>query len=438
MKSKVATPSPHERIDGSENDPRSDAFSTGMSVIGLFAGIGGMELGLEQAGHRTRMLCEIMPEARAVLEKAPHNIAGAAAFAGAAHAEDVTRDLEEKLPGGFDILAAGFPCQDLSQAGRTAGINGSRSGLIGNVFEIIRRRSWSERPTWIILENVPFMRHLASGKAMEVVLEGLSGLGYSWAYRELDTLAFGLPQRRRRLFVVACLHGQGDPRRVLLEGNEEPPPPFRGAGWTEGRACGFYWTEGNRGIGWADDAVPTVKGGSSLGIPSPPAIILPDGTLVLPTIRDLESLQGFPRGWTEPAAEMDPRAGRIRWHLVGNAISVPVARWIGHRLTTATVELSRKDPVLPHGEKWPPAAWRMDPSGPCHLAALGAWPTRAPRKSLLSVLEEEEIDRPLLSHKAASGFLRRFEASNLLGRHGAHRRALLDVLRHHVDRTAPE
>ena len=79
---------------------------------------------------------------------------------------------------------------------------------------------------------------------MEVVLNGLSDLGYAWAYREIDSLAFGLPQRRKRLFIVGCLLGEGDPRRVLLEDDVEPDESGKGAGWQDGRACGFYWTEG--------------------------------------------------------------------------------------------------------------------------------------------------------------------------------------------------
>lgn len=436
MQFKVARhdPSNKDRAVTRNGEVLPTSSSLSMTVAGLFAGIGGLELGLEQAGHRTLLLCEILPEAHAVLRAA--QVRELSVFDCAVHAKDVTRDLKRSLPDRFDILTAGFPCQDLSQAGRTAGINGSQSGLIGHVLRMLKRRAKTRRPSWIILENVPFMRHLANGTAMNVVLKGLSELGYSWAYRELDTLAFGLPQRRRRLFIVACLRGVGDPRRVLLDGDVEPVSASRGAAWREGRACGFYWTEGNRGVGWADDAVPPLKGGSGLGIPSPPAIIMPDGALVLPTIRDAESLQGFPRGWTEPAVDVDPRGGRVRWQLVGNSVSVPIAKWIGERLAHATSALDRDDPQLSSGEKWPSAAWQMDPSGARYVAALGTWPIRMNRKPLLSLLGEEDLDRPQLSHKATSGFLTRFEASNLLGRHDAHRSALLDVLRRHVDRTA--
>ncbi len=421
-------------LSAPERDTESSVASGSrrMSVVGIFSGIGGLELGLEQAGHRTVMLCEIMPEARAVLSAAAERRKSEAAFVAARQIEDVTRDLERHMPSRFEVLAAGFPCQDLSQAGRTAGIAGSRSGLIENVFAILRRRKPRSRPGWIVLENVSFMRHLSGGRAMNVVLEGLSKLGYSWAYRELDTLAFGLPQRRRRLFIVACHVGRGDPRRVLLQGDEQPAPTIRGAAWKEGRACAFYWTEGNRGIGWADDAVPTLKGGSGLGIPSPPAIIMPDGNLLLPTIRDAERLQGFPRGWTEPATSVDPRAGRVRWQLVGNAVSVPVAKWIGERLSASTLVFDRDDPILERGDKWPTAAWRLEPDGPTHVSALGAFPTRLKRGSLLALLQEDDLERPVLSRRAAAGFLRRFEASNLLRRHETHRSALLEVLRRHV------
>jgi DNA (cytosine-5)-methyltransferase 1 len=409
-----------------------------LSVVGLFAGIGGLELGLELAGHRTTFLCEIMPEAKAVLSAAAVRDDDHRAFAGASMEGDITSsDFAAKLPSRIDVLAAGFPCQDLSQAGRTNGIKGSRSALIGHVLTLLEGRRRAGRPRWIILENVSFMRHLGGGVGMDVVLNGLSKLGYAWAYREIDTLAFGLPQRRKRLFIVACLLGEGDPKRVLFDGDFAPDEARRGAGWRHGRACGFYWTEGNRGVGWADDAVPTLKGGSGLGIPSPPAIILPPtGEIVVPTIRDVERLQGFPRGWTEAAANADHRGERKRWILAGNAVSVPVARWIGERLAMVGQPLDLDGHPLPPGSKWPPAAWRVDPDGPRFTAPFGGWPVQSRRTSLLSLLKEEEGSRPALSLKAASGFLSRFEASNLLKRDPDLRAAFLEILRSHVDRAS--
>lgn len=405
------------------------------SVVGLFAGIGGFEIGLGRAGFPTALLCEIMPEARAVLAQlstSGHTTAGAKIVS------DVTsNELVKGLPEEIEILTAGFPCQDLSQAGRTAGIRGERSGLVGRVFEIVEKRRVRRRPRWIVIENVSFMRHLAAGEGMRYVLSNLSKLGYSWAYREIDALAFGLPQRRKRLFIVACLEGEGDPRAVLFhpETESEGSEPQQDVDWRDGIACGFYWTEGNRGTGFAANAVPTIKGGSGLGIPSPPAIILPDERIVLPHIRDAERLQGFPRGWTQPAAKDDPRRGRIRWKLVGNAVSVPVAEWIGRGIeANGTCKHLPSNRPMRAGEKWPHAAWRMEEGAPIQVASVGDRPVQRQARALLEILEaEQDKVRPPLSLGAAGGFLRRFEASSLLSRSPNRREAFIRLLKRHVD-----
>jgi len=408
-----------------------------LSVVGLFAGVGGIELGLELAGHRTVLLCEVMPEARAVLRRARRREDEHRSFVRTKIVDDVTsRDFARLLPDRFDVLTAGFPCQDLSQVGRTAGIDGERSGLIGHVLRVLARRKAAQRPTWIVLENVPFMRHLAGGEAMEVILTALGKLGYSWAYREINTLAFGLPHRRKRLFIVACRNGAGDPRDVLLGGANRPKKTsVAGPGWTEGRACGFYWTEGNTGIGWADDAIPTLKGGSSVGIPSPPSIVLPGGDLVLPTLRDAERLQGFPADWTLPAAELlNGKGERLRWSLVGNAVSVPVAEWVGERLANGgTAYDPSDDEVLLPFAKWPQSAWQMSSRTPRFVSRVNDSPLAAAQPmSLLKLLRKERIRRTPLSTRATAGFLSRFRASNLLKRDPDHRQALIEVLERHL------
>src|SRR5439155_6074663 len=139
-------------------------------------------------------------------------------------------------------------------------------------------------------------------------------LGYRWAYRVINARAFGVAQRRERVFFVAAL--ERDPRDVLFADNAEPRPDPQDS---SGYACGFYWTEGIRGLGWAVDAIPTLKGGSTVGIPSPPAIRLPiDRIILTPDIRDAERLQGFSADWTLPALEGDTVRKGARWRLVGN------------------------------------------------------------------------------------------------------------------------
>jgi DNA-cytosine methyltransferase len=121
-----------------------------------------------------------------------------------------------------DLIAAGFPCQDLSQAGRTAGIEGRNSGLVRRVFELLEQAE--HQPRWLLLENVPFMLQLDRGDAMRYLARRLADLGYRWAYRVVDARAFGLPQRRQRVILLASQ--TADPREILFHGDcGEPEAP---------------------------------------------------------------------------------------------------------------------------------------------------------------------------------------------------------------------
>jgi DNA (cytosine-5)-methyltransferase 1 len=109
--------------------------------------------------------------------------------------------------GGIDLVYGGFPCQDVSVAGKRAGLSGERSALW---FEF--RRIVSElRPQWVVIENVPGLLSSHRGRDFGIVLGGLADIGYGWAYRVLDARWFGVPQRRRRVFIVGCL---GDATRA--------------------------------------------------------------------------------------------------------------------------------------------------------------------------------------------------------------------------------
>lgn len=295
-----------------------------MKVAGLFAGIGGLEAGFAAAGHRSLMLCEIWEPARAVL---------AARFPGVPIEADIAQ--LHALPGDVDLVVGGFPCQDLSQAGRTAGITGKRSGLVGHVFRLLDQN----RVPWVVLENVSFMLHLDQGRALRTLVEEFEARGYRWAYRVVNSLAF-LPQRRERVLFVATTTDV-DPADVLFA-DDVPVPILQTSLSTH--AHGFYWTEGVRGLGWAPDAVPTLKNGSTVGIGSPPAILLPDGSAITPDIRDAERLQGFEADWTKPT-ETSSRPS-LRWSLVGNAVTVPVAEWLGGRLARPGSHQRDRDGVL--------------------------------------------------------------------------------------------
>lgn len=358
-----------------------------MRIVGAFSGIAGLELGLEQAGMSVVGLAEIDQFANVVLRERVPDVEN--------HG-DVT--LMTRLPT-CDVLAAGFPCQDLSQAGRVAGIHGERSGLIKHIFAAIRKSS--HQPGFILFENVPFLLSLHGGAAIRWLTSQLEDLGYRWAYRVIDTQAFGVPQRRRRLFILASQ--VADPAAILFDADREQSP----SATADHTLAGFYWTEGNTGLGWAIDAIPPLK--STALVTSAPAVWRPSsGDFVVPTIEDAEALQGLRRGWTEA---VDSVAGgrAARWRLVGNAVSVPAARWIGDRIMRFPGPTPYRSLELADTQRWPNAAYG-GPGLSRRAAVVGAFPGDAPRGSLVDYLS---LDAPPLSRRASTGFLSRLEKSRL-------------------------
>lgn len=380
--------------------------ATRLQVVGLFAGVGGIELGLASSGHETRLLCEIEPAAQAVLN---HRFVTPAAARG--REVPLVADVADvEFPQDTELVSAGFPCTDLSQAGRRAGINGTNSGLVQHVFAQLKaQRNELKQLQWLLLENVPFMLQLDRGAGMTYLIEQLEQQGFRWAYRIVDARSFGLLQRRRRVILLASK--EADPAAVLFHGSVAPPEePKRGE-----FAVGFYHTEGNTGVGWAVNATPTLKGGSGVGIPSPPGVWLPDNRIVTPTITAAERLQGFEPGWTQPA-ELEGRRRGARWRAVGNAVPVPLAEWVGERLLTPDEPDHHQDVGAPHdpgSRGWPRAAhghagkvWKVDVSEwPCHRPAA---------QPLAEFLGDDVVP---LSAKATLGFTTRLLKSGLSVRH---------------------
>ncbi len=166
-----------------------------MNVLDLFSGIGGFSLGLERAGMRTVAFCEIDPYCRAVLRK--H-------WPGVPCYDDVRTLTADRLKAdgiAADVVCGGFPCQDISQAGRREGIGGERSGLWKDYARLVGEL----RPLVVIVENVSALL----GRGLDVVLGDLATLGYDAEWHCIPASAIGAPHRRDRVWIVAnpgCQH----------------------------------------------------------------------------------------------------------------------------------------------------------------------------------------------------------------------------------------
>jgi DNA (cytosine-5)-methyltransferase 1 len=385
---------------------------------------GGFDLGLERAGMECTWQVEIDQHCQSVLEK---------------HWPDTIRHGDIKEISGDDLAAAelicgGFPCQDISVAGRRAGLAGERSGLWFEFHRVLDEH----RPAWAVVENVPGLLSSNKGSDFAILLRGLEELGYGVAWRILDAQNFGVPQRRRRVFIVGHL---GTYRAVQIlfesEGLQGDPPPSRTPGTeiaravmphsggpsgkeqqetfvTDARGLGdgktvptmvgdhlnritdytpviatplrsrsslnsnipgrggeddenlvIGFVPGNSadsyGIGDQEDISPPVRGGGAGAKPTvayrkaqkahhsedverweessvaPTLDALGHGPRTASAIAEevgvrrlmpieCERLQGFPDGWTEGLVDTH------RYRLLGNAVCVPVAEWIGRRI----------------------------------------------------------------------------------------------------------
>jgi DNA (cytosine-5)-methyltransferase 1 len=204
-----------------------------VNVGSLFSGVGGMDYGLAQAGFEHAFFCESDPWRREVL---------AARWPGVPIYDDVRevatgwgersepgitggdtsgpdgrrrRSRPENSDDRLDLLCGGFPCQDVSVAGRRAGLAGERSGLFFEFARIID----AVRPRWVLVENVPGLLSSHGGRDFGVVLGTLADLGYGVAWRILDSRFFGVPQRRRRVFILGAV-ADGDPRAAAGRAGE--------------------------------------------------------------------------------------------------------------------------------------------------------------------------------------------------------------------------
>lgn len=306
-----------------------------LNVLDLFSGIGGFSLGLEwTGGFRTVAFCEIEPYCQAVLRK---------------HWPDVpiyddvrtlTADTLRRDGIAVDVICGGFPCQDLSFAGKRAGLEGARSGLWAEYARLIGE----VRPRFVIVENVPGLLSLGMGR----VLGDLAALGYDAVWDCIPAAAVGAPHRRDRVWIVA--HASSARRATTRAG------PRSAAKWSIERERRQRWHEPSnngctRAIPHTDSqsqhacAVHAeVEGAQEHLVDS--ACELLDGTRPTGTGRWRQPADG---GWWE----FEPDVGRVahgvparmdRLRALGNAVVPQIPELIGRAILDALAgEMSERN-----------------------------------------------------------------------------------------------
>lgn len=195
-----------------------------MTVGSLFAGIGGFDLGFERAGFEIRWQVEIDPFCQAVLAK---------------HWPDVRRYADVRTVGAelerVDVLCGGFPCQDVSESGKRAGIDGPRSGLWREMSRLVGEL----RPRYVVVENVTGL--LMGG--IERVLGDLAILGYDAEWTTLSACRFGAPHARERVFIVAYADSSDSRAPRADQTQAEEPRSFVGGAGEKVRLSAWFAIE---------------------------------------------------------------------------------------------------------------------------------------------------------------------------------------------------
>ena len=332
--------------------------------------------GLDSLGWRAQWFSEIEPFPCAVL---------AHRHPGVPNLGDMTKiyDKTEFRQRHLDVLCGGTPCQSFSIAGLRKGLDDPR----GNLALEFPRIAEIRKPRWILWENVPGVLSSNDGRDFASFVTALGALGYGWSYRVLDAQFFGVPQRRRRVFVVGYLGDWRPPAAVLLEpeslcryassrnkkgaqvagtlggGTKKAGfavdfdrlgalvgVPFRKVHRAASAADNETWEKaeisntlnsfdtGERDTHAQDSRLLEVKvcpqlnakagtGGGNL------PLVADQYSVRRLTPKECERLQGFPDGYTDISYKNRKECpDGPRYKALGNSWAVPCARWIGRRI----------------------------------------------------------------------------------------------------------
>ncbi len=351
-----------------------------MKYISCFSGIGGLE-----GTSAPVQVCELDQDCRTVLSRK---------FPDAA----IHDDIRTFRPSQVDVVAGGWPCQDISVAGNQAGLMGSRSSLL---YELLRVSRECQAKT-LIAENVSNLLRMNGGNEFHSSLAAIHEAGFPFiSWRVFNARDFGLPQHRTRLILVGS-----KTREVSNSLFRDVPQNLDMAVDVakSTRAAGFYWTAGTHSINYSRGYTPTVKVGSSLSIPSPPAIHYGDIVRLLSPSEALR-LQGF---------TLDPFEGIAAssvYRMAGNAVARPLGKWVFDGVANGLQP--ERLPTSPGDHRW------LIPSCASYLSVgmsidgvAESYPPPATVRGAVNLIDFIEQDsEQRLSPRAAQGLLRRLSKS---------------------------
>lgn len=287
------------------------------SIASFFAGIGGFDLGFEAAGFQVKFQCEINKFCKEVLEYHWPDLD--------TH-HDITKLQSSEIPD-CDVWCGGFPCQDLSVASGSNGRHGLKGARSGLFFQLARLAK-DKKPKVILIENVHGLLNSNQGHDFAELLYHLSSLGYAVSWRLLNSKYFGVPQSRPRIYICAWANNPNAAANSLFEATTIKKPTNEREG---------FLTTSSTGIGPIAPKLAfclAATSGRHTGTDWSRTYIPYKNEVRRLTPLECERLQGFPDNWTRIEKELIDidHSDSLRYHALGNAVSVVLIRWIANRI----------------------------------------------------------------------------------------------------------
>jgi DNA (cytosine-5)-methyltransferase 1 len=419
--------------DKSQQIKRTTKKSEKFKLNSFFAGIGGFDLGFERAGITPTFHCEVNNFCTHVLRR--H-------WPKTPCVHDILKLTAEEIPDA-DIWSGGFPCQDVSVArgwlGR-AGLKGKNTGLFYPFAELVRQKL----PKVVLMENVSGLLNSHDGRDFAVIMKTFQQMGYGVAWRIFNTRYFGAPQSRPRVYICAWRGSATRAVNALYESGMTKLP--------ENARLGFLRQTFSE---LTDAHVPEVAfclaatSGRHTGTDWSRTYIAYNDEVRRLTPTECERLQGFPESWTLPHEDFhlsEDAIDTLRYHAIGNAVSVPVVEWVANRIkaelkATAEEEIADQtaDAALAYAKqrvpyfkdskastvtietfaehddapkiKWNNGGVMFD--GICLMAPVSPAPKKPIHTQVLDLLDSSKpSSRYFLSPNAATGILRRVQSQD--------------------------